>query len=63
MNNPKIEATVKATGEKLIVYRKHNGNYYDYEKMGANELPSAPKANKKEFTKDELTLGNLVPES
>lgn len=57
MSNLKIEATVKATGEKVIVYKLNNGNYYDYERMGANEHPTASKAGKKEFAKDELILG------
>jgi len=50
------KATVKATGEELTVYLLQNGNYYDYKAMGANEPPSAPKAGKKEFTRDELNI-------
>ena len=49
-------ATVKATGEKLNVYKLKNGNYYDYDSMGANLPPSAPKAGKKEFSPTELIL-------
>jgi hypothetical protein len=51
-----FDATVKATNEKLIVYRLNNGNYYDYQNMGANQPPAAPKAGKKEFKADELNL-------
>ena len=51
-----IEATVKATGEKLTVYKLGNGNYYDYKAMGASEPPTASKAGKKEFTPSELTI-------
>lgn len=54
-----IQATVKATGEKLRVYKLKSGNYYDYDNMGADLKmfpPSAPRANKKEFTKEELIL-------
>jgi hypothetical protein len=49
-------ATVKSTGETLTVYKLQNGNYYDYENMGANMPPSAQKAGKKEFDKTELIL-------
>lgn len=52
------KATVKATGEKLIVYKLHNGNYHDYENMGMDKPPAAAKAGKKEFTKSELIIEN-----
>lgn len=52
-----VEATVKATGEKLVVYKLHSGNWYDYDNMGAGDPPKALKAGKKEFTKDELIIG------
>lgn len=45
---------IKATGETINVYLLNNGNYYDYDNMGADKLPSATKANKKEFEKNEL---------
>lgn len=51
-----FKAKVKDTGEILTVYKLHNSNYYDYDNMGANEPPSAIKANKKEFSKDEISL-------
>lgn len=54
MNNPVRKVTVKATKETLNVYSLKNGNYHDADRMGANELPTAQKAGKKEFTKDEL---------
>lgn len=57
------EATVKATGEKLLVYKLSGGNYYDYKNMGADLKmfpPSAPIANKKEFAPDELVIGREV---
>ena len=53
--NPTLTATIKATGERIRLYKLNNGNYYDFDNMGANQPPSAPKANKKEFTKDKLT--------
>ena len=54
------EATVKATGEKISVYKLHNGNYYDYKNMGENEPPQATKAGKKEFAPDELIIGKEI---
>lgn len=57
------EATVKATGEKLLVYKLNSGNYYDYKSAGVDLKmfpPSAPIANKKEFTPDELVIGREV---
>lgn len=48
--------TVRATGEKLNVYKLQNGNYYDYDAMGAGDPPTAHKADKKEFTKNELSI-------
>ena len=50
----KKKATIKATGEKLNVYSLRNGNYYNYDNMGSGKPPSAIKAGKKEFKKDEL---------
>ena len=52
----KKKATIKATGETINVYSLSNGNYYDYDNMGADKPPSAMKAGKKEFKKDELTF-------
>lgn len=57
MKNPVLEATVKATGEVLAVYKLNNGNYYDYDNMGAHLPPFAAKSNKKEFQKSELIIG------
>ena len=51
------QATVKATGEKLNVYKLHNGNFFDYDNMGGNMPPSAAKAGKKEFAPEELIIG------
>lgn len=51
-------ATVKATNEKIVVYRLANGNYYDSMAIGADAKPSAHIANKKEFTPDELIIHN-----
>ena len=53
---PLFKAVVKETGEKLKVYKLHNSNYYDFDNMGADMPPKALKANKKEFTKDELRI-------
>ena len=50
------KAKVLATGEKLIVYKLANSNWYDYENQEQDKLPVAVKANKKEFTPDELEL-------
>ena len=47
-------AIVKATKEPIKVYKLHHGDWYDYDSMGEGDLPSAPKAGKKEFTSDEL---------
>lgn len=51
-----LKATIKATGETILVYRLSNVNYYDSNAMGANIPPSAPKANKKEFKPEEITI-------
>lgn len=56
----KNKATVKATNEQLIVYKMKNGNYYDWDAMGENQLPTASKAGKKEFIKDELIIGEEI---
>jgi len=53
-----IKATVKATNEKINVYLLNDGDYYDYDNMSERLPPSAPKANKKRFKKEELTLRN-----
>ena len=50
----KIKATIKATGEVINVYQLSGGTYYDYDNMGEDKPPSAPKAGKKEFKKEEL---------
>lgn len=58
-----IHATIKKTSEKLRVYKltqlgtDGECKYYDYDNMGADKKPSAPKADKKEFEKQELELG------
>lgn len=52
-----FEAIVKSTKEPLKVYKLASGNYYDYDRMGSHEPPSAIKAGKKEFTPDELIIG------
>lgn len=54
------EAIIKATGEKITVYKLRNGNYYDRLAMGENEKPFAQKANKKEFAPEELQIGKEV---
>lgn len=54
MKNPTKRAIVKATSENVNVYLLKNGNYHDADAMGNNEAPTAKKAGKKEFTKDEL---------
>jgi len=51
-----LKATIKATSEKITVYRLNNGNYFDFENMGANMPPSAVKAGKKEFKESELII-------
>ena len=50
------KAKVLATGERLKVYELANGNWYDYENQEQDKLPVAVKANKKEFTPNELEL-------
>lgn len=55
------EAIIKATDEKIIVYKLRNGNYYDFNNMSSSEPPSAPKANKKEFLPNELTIIKELP--
>lgn len=57
-------ATIKATGENIKVYKlgqgsSGNGNFYDYDGIPEYAKPSAPKANKKEFSPDELE--NIKP--
>lgn len=52
------KVTVKATGEEINVYQLRLGNYYDYDNMSADKPPSAIKAGKKEFKKDELIFEN-----
>ena len=51
-----MKAIIKATNEKINVYRLNNGNYYDYDNMGENMPPAAIKSGKKEFSKDELNI-------
>lgn len=53
MNQIRI-ATIKATGEKIKVYRLENYNWYDYDAINDSINPTAPKAGKKEFEKKEL---------
>ena len=59
MSNPVLKATVISTGETVLVYRLKNGNYNDYENMGASLPPTAIKAGKKEFEPKELKLEAL----
>ena len=49
---------IKATGEMINAYKLHNStnNWYDYDNMGMHELPSATKANKKEFKPGEVIV-------
>lgn len=55
------QAKIKATGETLKVYKLAElGKWADYENMGANMPPSAPKAGKKKFDESELELGKEV---
>ncbi len=51
-----FKAKVKETGEVLTVYKLNNSNYYDYDNMGADMPPKAVKANKKEFSRDEVSI-------
>lgn len=51
-----FKAKVKETGEILTVYKLHNSNYYDYDNMGEDMPPKAVKANKKEFSKNEVII-------
>ncbi len=48
------QATVKATGEKITVYKLDDGTWYDYDKMGQHEPPQS-KTGKKKFEASELT--------
>ena len=50
------KARVIATAERLKVYRLANGNWYDYDNQEQDKPPVAVKANKKEFSSDELQL-------
>ena len=50
------KAKVIDTGERLKVYKLANGNWYDYDNMDKDAPPSAVKANKKEFSAEELQL-------
>lgn len=56
-------ATVRATGEKLTVYKLiQAGTFYDYDNMGGDKPPAAMKAGKKEFRPDELIIHDEVKE-
>lgn len=46
--------TVKETGEVLEVYWVSSGGYYDWKGISEAAPPTAKKANKKRFQKDEL---------
>ena len=50
-----IEATGRATGEKIQVYKLNNGNYYDFKNMGCH-MPPCSTTGKKEFEKSELIV-------
>lgn len=50
------KAKVIATKEILKVYKLANGNWYDYDNQQQDKPPVAVKANKKEFSPDELQL-------
>lgn len=55
------EAIVIATKEKLKVYKLEELNQWaDYENMGANLPPAAPKSGKKKFHESELELGKEI---
>ena len=56
----KYQATVKKTGENLIVYSLKDGNFYDFENLSEALPPSAPKSGKKEFTKDEIIIKEQI---
>jgi len=53
------EITIKSTGEKIKAYKLENGNWYDYDGMGANSPPTS-KTGKREFTKEEIIIGKEV---
>lgn len=50
------KAKVLATSERIKVYELANGNWYDYEHQEQDKPPIAVKANKKEFSPDELQV-------
>lgn len=55
-----FQATIKATGETIRVYKLHDQDFYDYDNMGEDKPPAASKAGKKKFSKEELI--NIIQE-
>ncbi len=55
MSNETKKATVVATGEQLNVYKLNNGNWYDFDAMGASK-PATSSTGKKEFKNEELII-------
>lgn len=48
-------AKIKKTGETVTLYKLENGNWYDFNNMGAHEPPTST-TGRKEFAADEIEL-------
>ena len=58
MDGIEYAATIIATGEQIKVYSLKNGHYYDANAISNNNPPTAKRANKKEFTREELKISH-----
>lgn len=61
-NNPTYKVQVIQTGEVIECYKLSNGNYFDYNNMGADK-PATSSTGKKEFSESEVKIIETVKQS